>query len=60
MSRSSEAYQAQQEQDNLSGMDDYEAWFAENEGKFACPYCNTITDELVLCCGEVHGIEIGV
>lgn len=31
MSRSSEAYQEQQEQENLSGADDFEAWVASME-----------------------------
>ncbi len=63
MSRMAEQYQQQQELQNLFGCEDqesWEAWLYENEGRFKCPYCDTITDELVLCCGEVHGIEIGV
>lgn len=35
MSRSSEAYQEQEERENLSGSDDYEAWIASMENKQA-------------------------
>lgn len=58
MSRSSEAYQAQQEQENESGLDMHDCYhhhhpLEKNTKKFYCPYCGDVTDEL-------DGIEIGV
>ena len=58
MGRSAEAYQEQQEQENLSGINEYEEWCSLNEGKFLCPYCGDVSNELKLCCGEVHGREV--
>ena len=54
MSRSSEAYQEQQEQENLSGADDFEEWLYSIESSYICPYCFSIKSDPVMCCGEIH------
>jgi len=48
----------QDERENLSGADDYEAWIVSIEGSYLCPYCGTISPELRTCCGEVHSVKI--
>ena len=48
----------QDERENFSGADDYEAWIVSIEGSYLCPYCGTISPELRTCCGEVHSVKI--
>jgi hypothetical protein len=54
MSRMSEQQMEQDERENRSGADDYEAWMASIEGSLVCPYCLTIHTEFRMCCGEMH------
>jgi len=46
----------QDERENLSGLDqeEYFQWIESIEGSYLCPYCQTISAEKKMCCGENH------
>lgn len=38
--------------------DELREWKRQHAGQYECPYCGSVTYELRVCCGELHGQKI--